>query len=135
MEPSRVLIVDDDPLVAETYGVAFESAGFVVHTAQSGAGGFAALQVFRPDVVILDLHMPGSGGLDWLIATRSMPDFASLPVVVATAAPESPEAAAAVEAGAHGVLNKQQWSPDALVAAATWAINQRSPDQDLFQAA
>src|SRR5438552_3364474 len=126
MDAERVLIIDDDPFVVETYAAAFESSGFQVHTAESGTAGFAVLQVFRPDVVILDLNMPGSGGLDWLAAARRLPALENLPVVVVTgAAPDSPEVKAAMDAGVQGVLYKKLWNPEALVAAARWASSRR----------
>jgi len=126
MEDLRVLIVDDDPMVIAAYEVAFGDAGFLVKSATSASDAFASLQVFKPDVVILDLNMPVAGGLAWLTAARQIREFEDLPVVVSTsAAPDSAEVGAAHAAGVQGVLQKKFWTPDSLVAAARWAAHHR----------
>jgi len=126
MQSIKVLIVDDDPLVVMTYEAAFSDAGFEVKTAEEAIDAFAALQVFKPDVVMLDLNMPGAGGLAWLEAARQLPEFSDLPVVVVTAASlDSPEVVAAQSSSVQGVLQKQFWTPDSLVAAARWAAEHR----------
>ena len=126
MDEQRILVVDDDPLVLATYEAAFAGAGFNVKTESGATDAFAVLQVFKPDVVILDLNMPGAGGLAWLNAARQLPEFEDLPVVVVTAAsPDSPEFTAAQVAGVQGVLHKKFWTPDSLVSAARWAAAHR----------
>ena len=126
MDDLRVLIVDDDPMVVAAYELAFGDAGFLVKSATSASDAFASLQIFKPDVVILDLNMPVAGGLAWLTAARQIREFENLPVVVATSAlPDSPEVVAAHAAGVQGVLQKKFWTPDSLVAAARWAAHHR----------
>lgn len=126
MDDLRVLIVDDDPMVVAAYELAFGDAGFLVKSATSASDAFASLQIFKPDVVILDLNMPVAGGLAWLTAARQIREFENLPVVVATSAlPDSPEVVAVQAAGVQGVLQKKFWTPDSLVAAARWAAHHR----------
>jgi CheY-like chemotaxis protein len=119
---TNVLIIDDDPVVLAAYQAAFGDE-FVVRAADSASGGFAMLQFFKADAVVLDLNMPGSSGLRWLDAARQLPGLEELPIIVVTgAAADSPEFVAALASGVHGVLSKQQWSPASLVAAVSWAV-------------
>jgi len=122
MHVIKILLIDDDPLILATYDAAFTDAGFIVRTAEDASDGFAILQVYRPDVVILDLNMPGAGGLAWLRAARQLPEFATVPVVIVTgAALDSPEVRAAHAEQVQGVLQKKSWTPDELISAAHWA--------------
>jgi DNA-binding response OmpR family regulator len=136
VDVKKALILDDDIPVTAMYAAAFEDAGFEVRTATSGAAGFAALQVFMPDVVILDLNMPGNGGLRWLAAARRMPAFEKVPVIVVTgAAPDSSKVRAAMDALGQGVLSQRVRTPEMLVAAARWAAQRRRVSTVLSHAA
>lgn len=129
MKPTKVLIIDDDPIMLAAYGAAFGER-FHVRTADSASGGFAMLQFFKADAVILDLNMPGSSGLSWLHAARQLPGLEELPIIVLTAAAsDSPEFAAALTSGVRGVLSKRQWTPASLVAAVRWSVQHPRPSR------
>lgn len=70
--PLRVLVVDDDSLVRTTLSLILESAGHTVSTLESGFGLAVAFRDLRPDVVVLDLHMPGLGGRGALRTAREL---------------------------------------------------------------
>ena len=78
----RILIVDDEPAVAEALAEAVKLQGHVPAVARSGAEGLAAIEAQAPEAVFLDLVMPGLSGVDLLAKIRqSHPD---LPIVVVT---------------------------------------------------
>ena len=82
--PSRVLIVEDDAILARVYSRALVAAGFVVDLAADGAEGFERLLAGSYDVVLSDLRMPRLDGLDLLRQVQRMrPDVS---VVLMTAA-------------------------------------------------
>ncbi len=83
--PKTLLIIDDDPVVTSVYEAFFSDAGFKVAVANDGQAGCHALAYLKPDVVLLDLSMPGFNGIQWLNQTRADPQFKHLPVVVLTA--------------------------------------------------
>ena len=64
MPYGRVLVVDDEPLVADTLGIIFSRRGFECKVAYSGEEALAQADTFAPSLVLLDIHMPGLSGLD-----------------------------------------------------------------------
>jgi two-component system OmpR family response regulator len=84
---NRVLIIDDDPAIIQLLSSFFEvdQEGYRVDSARNGETGLAALTAHRPDVVLLDISMPGMSGLEVLKRIRLMD--ASIPVIMVTAAP------------------------------------------------
>src|ERR1041384_554017 len=103
---SKVLLIDDDPIIVAMYRKTFEARGFEVQSANDGEEGFQAIGTFHPDVVLLDLNMPNVSGPEWLRRIRSLPALKDLPVVVLTAGTFASQIRAAKEAGATQVLNK-----------------------------
>jgi len=81
----KILIVDDDPLITTVYAKHFRADGFDVRVASSGQAGLDEVRSFLPDAVLLDLHMPGVNGVQWLDEIRKDARFAQLPVTVFTA--------------------------------------------------
>jgi len=62
--PNRILVVDDEPLVADTLGLIFRRRGFECKVAYSGAEALAQAHTFEPCLMLLDIDMPGINGLD-----------------------------------------------------------------------
>jgi CheY-like chemotaxis protein len=79
-----VLIVDDDTFVTETFARTLKLEGYDVLTACTAAGAVAAAAVRRPDLILLDLHLPCTDGVTLLREFRSVPDHRVTPVAVIT---------------------------------------------------
>jgi CheY-like chemotaxis protein/two-component sensor histidine kinase len=85
----RLLLVDDDPLILQSMPGMLEGLGHTTTTASSGEEALALIdQGFRPDLVILDVHMPGIGGLETLVELRRRE--ATLPILLTTGYPSEP---------------------------------------------
>jgi putative two-component system response regulator len=82
--PGSVLIVDDDPQVRSLLVALLKPRGFVTATAASGEEAQQQLKAFRPDVLLLDLHLPGRSGQDVLTQLRGDPVTRLLPVIMIT---------------------------------------------------
>jgi DNA-binding response OmpR family regulator len=122
----KILIVDDDPVISAIYRRRFQASGFEVALAANTTIGASALHAFQPDILLLDLNMPGESGLDFLAKLRAVPKYRNLPVVIVTAeAEESPQLLAASSSPATGVMRKGEWNPDAVFTAVEWALQQR----------
>ena len=78
----KILIVEDDQLVATAYKKRFREAGYEVDWAPDGLEGIKMVSTIKPDVVLLDLLMPRLDGIEVLKYIRSHPDLKNLPVVV-----------------------------------------------------
>jgi two-component system OmpR family response regulator len=109
----RILYIEDEPdlqwlvkHILETLG------GFEVLVCGSGAEGLAQIGDFAPDLVLLDVMMPGMDGFSVLRALRARPDRAAVPVVFLTA--RTPEGGEYLELGARGVIAKP-FDPNGLV--------------------
>ena len=97
-----VLVVDDEMHLRLFIKAVFESAGFTVGTASDGEQGLAWLRENRPDLVSLDLMMPGQGGIRLLQQIRQDPELADIRVMVVSAIDDITfhHAMATVQAGA-----------------------------------
>jgi DNA-binding NarL/FixJ family response regulator len=110
----RILIVDDHPLTAEALAALLDQKGFsVVGRESDGEGAVAAAEQLQPDVVLLDLSMPGMTGLQALpLIRRAAP---ACEVVVLTASGTEENLLAAIRGGAAGYLLKSE-PPERIVA-------------------
>ena len=107
-----VLVVDDEPKIAALARDYLEHAGFSVITAGDGRGALALARSRRPDLVVLDLGLPGLDGLD---VARSLRRESDIPIVMLTARTDEADRIAGLELGADDYVTKP-FSPRELVA-------------------
>jgi two-component system OmpR family response regulator len=81
---SRILIVDDDASVTDTFSRMLRLEGYEVWAALSADEGLTLAQTHRPNAVILDLRMPLTSGLQFLRAIRAIPGLTHTPVAIVT---------------------------------------------------
>ncbi len=81
---ARILVVDDEPLVRRSLRATLERSHYEVAEARDGEDALALLQSFRPDLVILDIQMPGIDGLEVCHRIREMPNGNLLPIIFLT---------------------------------------------------
>ncbi len=84
MTTTRILVVDDDPDVIVYLALLLEDNGFEVATASDVRSALRQLESARPDVVIMDVVMPGKSGLDLLVTLRSDERYAEIPILLVT---------------------------------------------------
>lgn len=104
--PLRVLVVDDHTLIRQAFVTIFSSdeAIQVVGEASNGLEAVARARELKPDVVLMDVYMPQ---LDGLAATRILTqELPAVAIIAMSAAPPDEHAAAAMEAGARGYIDK-----------------------------
>ena len=107
-----MLVVDDDVTVSDVVRRYLEQAGFQVRLAADGAAGLAAAAAQQPDLVVLDLMMPGIDGLE--VCRRLRRQLPDLPVVMLTALGEEADRVLGLEVGADDYVTKP-FSPRELV--------------------
>jgi len=103
----RILYVEDDPDIQTVAKLALEmTGGFEVHVCSSGEQALDAIPVIAPDLVLLDVMMPGMDGPSTLAELRKRPGGESIPVVFLTAKSQASEVEGYRKAGALGVIAK-----------------------------
>ncbi|MBK5268921.1 MAG: response regulator transcription factor [Acidimicrobiia bacterium] len=112
IKQTRVMIVDDEPTIREVMTTYLQRDGFLVDTAATGAEAVAKLRKGLPDLLILDLMLPGVGGLNILKELRTN---STVPVIVLTARTEEADRIIGLELGADDYVSKP-FSPRELVA-------------------
>ncbi|KES08482.1 chemotaxis protein CheY [Streptomyces toyocaensis] len=108
---ARVLVVDDDPTVAEIVTGYLDRAGYVVDRAGDGPDALARAAAHRPDLVVLDLMLPGMDGLE---VCRRMRGHGPVPVIMLTARGDEDDRILGLEVGADDYVTKP-FSPRELV--------------------
>lgn len=109
---ARVLVVDDDPTVAEIVSRYLSREGFAVESVGDGAEALARAATSLPDVVVLDLMLPGLDGLE---VCRRLRDLAPIPVIMLTARGEESDRVMGLDLGADDYVTKP-FSPRELTA-------------------
>ncbi len=104
--PFRVLLVDDEPVIRELVQAMLEGDGVEVRCVDGGARALQEVAASRPDLVLLDIVMPGLDGLSVLRLLRAEPAMASVPIHMLTARNRPSDRAAAEKAGADGYIEK-----------------------------
>jgi class 3 adenylate cyclase len=103
---SKILVVDDTPHNVKLLKDLLEVKGYAVSTAANGEEGLARVAAEHPDLVLLDVMMPGLSGYDVCRRIREDPRTALLPVVLVTSLDPQQERVKGMEAGADDFLNK-----------------------------
>ena len=106
-ELTRILYVEDDPDIQAISMMVLETiSGFTVEPCASGSEALQKAVAFQPDLVLLDVMMPGMDGPETLKGLRSFPELQSTPVVFMTAKVQPQEVRGYLDLGAVGVIAK-----------------------------
>jgi two-component system, OmpR family, response regulator MtrA len=121
---ARIVVADDDADIRDLVVFKLEQSGHEVVPVGDGAAAVEACQEAVPDLVILDLMMPGMGGLDACRALRAQPALARVPVILLTARAQESDIEQGFNAGADDYVVKP-FSPRELASRVS-AVLQRS---------
>ncbi len=104
--PARVLVVDDNESNREVLARRLSVKGYVVETAEDGERALALVEAAPPDLILLDVMMPGLSGFDVLDRLRKSHEAGDLPVIMATARDASEDVVRALTLGANDYVTK-----------------------------
>lgn len=102
----RILIVDDEPDIRTFLSMTLEATDYLVTVAEDGLQASQMARHLRPDVIILDVMMPGMDGISVLRGLRADAETADIPVVLLTAKAGDADTWAGWEAGANYYMTK-----------------------------
>ena len=125
---SRLLIVEDDRDIADLLRLYLEKAGYAVDLARSGSDVLELVRRQPPDLVVLDLMLPGMDGLTICRALRAGDTTASIPIIILSARAAESDRIQGLEFGADDYVTKP-FSPKELVARVA-ALERRTRKQD-----
>ena len=102
----QILVVEDDALQAKLVSLLLEDAGHTVQMAGSAESALDVLQWFRPDLILMDLQLPGKDGLALTRELRLIPIYVATPIIALTAYTDASHLARAREAGCDATISK-----------------------------
>ncbi|HEV8601158.1 MAG TPA: response regulator, partial [Patescibacteria group bacterium] len=90
-KPPHILLIDDDPLIRRLFGSKLASSGFEVLYAGNGNDGREMARRFQPNLIILDMRMPGMDGMEVAQRLKDEKETKHIPIVLLTSNDLSPE--------------------------------------------
>ena len=123
----RVLIVEDEPAIAELIAVNLQHGGFVTVVAQDSVTAQRELDVMLPDVILLDWMLPGQSGLSLARQWRKQDRTKNIPILMLTARGDEPDKVAGLDAGADDYITKP-FSTQELLARIRAVLRRRTPE-------
>jgi len=124
---AHILIVEDDPALAELLRYNLESAGFSAVVEADGDDAISAIREREPDVLVLDWMIPSLSGIDVCRRVRAMPERRELPIIMLTARSEETDKILGLEAGADDYMVKP-FSPKELIARIRALLRRSRPE-------
>lgn len=103
---SKILVVDDEPDAVELIAFNLRAAGYVVKTADDGAGAVKLARDWTPDLILLDVMIPEMDGLEVCKVLRADPNTVSIPIVMLTARAGEVDRVLGLELGANDYVTK-----------------------------
>ena len=115
MSATKVVVIEDEPDILELIEYNLRREGFEVATATTGRSGLSVIGREKPDIVLLDLLLPGLDGLDVCRRLRSVDSTRDLPIIMVTARGEESDVVLGLGVGADDYIHKP-FSPRELIA-------------------
>ena len=106
MKTESILIVDDSSDNLVLTRMLLECEGYAVRTAEDADQALALLQSYRPELILMDIQLPGMDGLELTRRLRKMPALQNVPIVALTAYAMQGDEANAMDAGCDGYITK-----------------------------
>ena len=119
----KILVVEDDPDQLEVIRLNLQAAGFAIGTAANGTDALVKTRSIAPDLIVLDLMLPGLNGFDVCDSLRRDPATATVPIIMLTGMRSQFGRFAGMESGANDFLLKP-FDPEQLVAKIEKLLNQ-----------
>ncbi len=121
----KILIIEDDPSALRFVGYALEQEGYQVLTATNGLAGIRKVQNEEPDLIVLDIMLPGIDGFEICHRLRAEPQTAQLPILMLSAKAQEVDKATALKVGADDYISKP-WCRSELVTKIATMLEQKS---------
>ena len=121
---AKILVVDDDPAISEMLTIVLQTEGFDTVVVGDGSDAVTAAQEHDPDLILLDVMLPGMSGID---VCRTVREFSTMPIVMLTARTDTVDVVLGLESGADDYITKP-FKPKELIARVRARLR-RSPEE------
>jgi len=111
----KVLIIEDDPFIADVYVLKLESEGYDVETAEDGLQGLEVLHKEKFDIILLDILMPNLDGFKVLERIKMVPELSKIPVIILTNLSQKKDIKKGIDLGASDYIIKTKFTPTEVV--------------------
>lgn len=112
-ETKKIVLIEDDEDIAELIHLHAEELGYEIRAEYNGLKGYRAIQEEKPDVIVLDIMLPGLNGLDICRQVRENPEITDIPLIILSAKNEELDVVLGLEMGADDYVEKP-FSPKVL---------------------
>ena len=106
MNAPSILIVDDEPNNLDVIVAQLSDCDYQIHYASSGQEALSSLDIYNPDLILLDVMMPGINGIEVCQQIKAMPKWQAVPIVMVTALSSKADLAKCLDAGADDFISK-----------------------------
>lgn len=128
---TRILVVDDDPGISEMLAILLESEGYEVSVCATGTNALPLFRAERPDVVLLDVMLPG---IDGVAVCRLIREESDVPIIMMSARTDSVDVIAGLEAGADDYVTKP-FENSVLIARVKARLRRQEPEAEILKVA
>lgn len=112
---TKIAIIEDDSVINQMYRMKFEAEGFTVEVAEDGKRGVAMVEIFQPDIILLDISMPTMKGDEALRLIRKSKHNMHTPVIILTNLGEEEAPKGIRDLGIHSYIVKADLTPRQVV--------------------
>lgn len=102
----KIVLIEDEPKIAKALEFAFQEEGFEFSSSPDGVSGLAMAREVRPDIILLDIMLPGMNGIEICRELKSIEEYKSIPIVMLTALGDTENTVKALSAGADDYISK-----------------------------
>ncbi len=104
--PHRILVIEDEPSIAELIAINLTHSGFIVERALQTEEGLQKIKSQKPDLLILDWMMPGKSGVQFTKELRASPELQNIPILMLTAKGAEADKIQGLDSGADDYVTK-----------------------------
>jgi DNA-binding response OmpR family regulator len=132
MQKTKILLIEDEEDIAALIKLQATIFGYKVVIAEDGLNGYAAVEKERPDIIILDLMLPGQSGLDVCRKVKANPETMHIPIIILSAKSEETDVVLGLELGADDYVTKP-FSPRILFSRVKAVLRRLAEDEKPMQ--